>query len=91
MTPTWQEKVNIYTILIAPPGIGKSPTQEIFLQPLSEIEEEEMKQEAEKDNAGGENREYNKKIRLLDLVGDYFFKCVNWKHLFLDDQWRPPV
>ena len=48
-----------------------------------------MKLEKES-NAGGENKEYNKKIQLLDLVGDYFSKYVKWKHLFLDDQWRPP-
>ena len=77
VTPTWQEKANIYTILIAPPGVGKSPTQEIFLQPLTEIEAEEMK--IEEQNAGGDSHDYNKKIRLLDLVGDCFFGCVTCK------------
>ena len=55
-------------ILISPPGIGKSPTQEIFLQPLTKIEEEEMTAEKNRVSKEGEAQGYNKKLRTLDLV-----------------------
>ena len=68
MSDTWVEKANIYILLISPPGIGKSPTQEVFLQPLTKIEEEEMKEEMTRADKEGDSKVYSKKLRTLDLV-----------------------
>ena len=64
MSPTWSEKGNVYVMMLAPPGIGKTPTSEIFHGPLQEIEQEENEELADNEGDAGKQR----KLRTLEQV-----------------------
>ena len=57
LSKTWIVKQNLFLLLVAPRGAGKTPASQVFLGPLLDIEENEKR---EFDNVNAKNRKKRK-------------------------------